>query len=524
MMKEHSLEDRSSTGWLWLCRAPLLVASALIVLISAYSLNRLVFANAPRNPWEATEVLEAWRSLQGLPVYELAPDGHSTHVYGALVPWVQAAIFRWVGPNNVSGRLLTLVSALVTVTLLSWTMRGDRTTWYFALAWTAILSVNHRSGEYFAENRPDMTALMFATAGVLLIGYGYEKRVVLSVVLGTAFLVAGFFFKQTAFIFAAVPLVALMLRWKRPDRIDLLIASFPMAVSIGVILLLRVANPTVYYYMIDVPKAFALDGTRAARCFWNLLIDSPLFLLVLGEWIVTDEGSVHKDPRVLWLVAALAVTIPFSSITAGKSGGADNSLLPALLAMMTFCILRLPRILDRLKNPKSPIAARLVLGSFAAVMMLMTAFAHMTRSYNPIASLPSWDGEYWKAVSVAKALPGKVICPEDPTIALYAKGYVGRNISSENDTHLVKGYWPDRPPELMLAEISTADHIVDVSHYIEVNDQLLLGLGFEQDHDVPLDPRSYRVWRRKASEVGTGVSRAAINGAIRTLGEHLSVR
>ena len=68
---------------------------------------------------EATEVLEAWRSLHGMPVYELSSDGHSAHFYGALVPWVQGEIFRWVGPNNVSGRVLTLVSALVTVTLLS---------------------------------------------------------------------------------------------------------------------------------------------------------------------------------------------------------------------------------------------------------------------------------------------------------------------------------------------------------------------------------------------------------------------
>ncbi len=518
-MTDHTGNDRRIWQSVWIGRAPLLVAAALIVLISAYSLNRLVFANSPRNPWESVQVLEGWRSLRGMPVYELAPDGHSTHVYGALAPWVQGQIFRWVGANNISGRVVSLVSALLAVTLLTVTMRGKRSAWYLALAWVVVLSVNHRSGEYFIENRPDMPALMFATAGMLLIAYGEEKRRVIWVLLGSACLVAGFFFKQTAFIFAAVPLVALILRWRRPTRSELVTASLPMAIALGVILVLRITSPVVYYYMIDMPKAFALDHIRTARCFWNLLIDSPLFLLVLSEWIVTEEGSVRKDPRVFWLVAVLAVTIPFSAVTAGKSGGADNSLLPALLAMMTFCILRLPRLLARLENPAAPAISRLMLGSFVALMMLMTAFPHMTRSYNPIASLPDWDGDYWKAVSVVKALPGKVICPEDPTIALYANGYAGRNVSMENDTHLVNGYWPERPPELVFDEIRAADRVLDVTHYPEVNDQLLLELGFERDRDVPLDPRRYRVWRRKASEGRSGASRTALNEDKGTSGE-----
>ncbi len=519
-MMDHTRKDRTNGQSVWIGRAPLLVAAAIIALISAYSLNRLVFANSPRNPWESVQVLEGWRSLRGLPVYELVPDGHSTHVYGALAPWVQGHIFRWVGANNVSGRVLSLVSGLLAVTLLAVTMRGKRSAWYLVFAWVVVLSVNHRSGEYFIENRPDMPALMFATAGMLLIAYGEEKRRVIYVLLGSACLVAGFFFKQTAFIFAAVPIVALILRWRRPTRSELVTASIPMAVALGAILVLRITSPIVYYYMIDMPKAFALDHVRTARCFWNLLIDSPLFLLVLGEWIVTEEGSVRKDPRVFWLVAVLAVTIPFSAVTAGKSGGADNSLLPALLAMMTFCILRLPRLLDRLENPASPVTFRLILGSFVALMMLMTAFSHMTRSYNPIASLPRWDREYWEAVSVARALPGKVICPEDPTIALYANGYAGRNVSMEKDTHLVNGYWSDRPPEVMLAEIRAADHVVDVSHYSDVNDQLLLELGFEQNRDVPLDPQCYRVWRRKASGVGIGASHTALNEEESTSLEH----
>jgi hypothetical protein len=55
----------------WVCRAPLVVAAGLIFIVTAFNLVRLVTAPAPRNPWEATEVVEAWRSSRGLPVYEL---------------------------------------------------------------------------------------------------------------------------------------------------------------------------------------------------------------------------------------------------------------------------------------------------------------------------------------------------------------------------------------------------------------------------------------------------------------------
>src|SRR5437868_5951591 len=112
MTMDSRVGDRMDGFSRWLCRSPLLAAAALIALMSGLNLTRLVRSPAPANPWEAAEVLEAWRSLHGMPVYELVPDGHSTHMYGALVPWVQGEIFRWVGPNNISGRVVTLASAL----------------------------------------------------------------------------------------------------------------------------------------------------------------------------------------------------------------------------------------------------------------------------------------------------------------------------------------------------------------------------------------------------------------------------
>ena len=234
-----------------------------------------------------------------------------------------------------------------------------------------------------------------------------------------ACLAAGFFFKQTALIFAVVPAVALALRWRKPSRSEILLATLPIAASIGVIVALKFLSPTVYYYMIDVPKAFSLDGRRTARMIWDLLLDSPLFLVLFTECILLDSRSLRENPRVRWLVAVLIVIIPYSGITAGKVGGWCNSLLPALLAMMAFCVLRMPRLLKSLGDCTAPLPARVMLGGFLALLLLMSTFPHMSHENNLLASRSSLDLEYGAAVSATAQLAGKSRVsrrPHDPAL------------------------------------------------------------------------------------------------------------
>ena len=483
-----------------------------ICLVSGLNLYRLVTARAPRNPWESIEILEAWRSVQGMPVYELSSDGHATHMYGALAPWVQGELFRWLGPNNVSGRVLSLVSSLLLVTLLAVGLRGERSTWYLALAWAAILGVNHRSGQYFAENRPDMTALLFGVFALFLLGIGQEKRRPLFVVLGTACLVVGFFFKQTVAIFSAVPLLVLMLRWRRPSRWETLLALTPLAVSAGVILGLKINSPTVYHYMVEVPGAYSVNWPRAAKFLWEMLLDSPLFLIVLGEWLVFGAESPWSDPRIRWLLAVLAVSIPFSAVSHAKVGGWPNCLLPALLAMMAFSVLRLPVLIRRVEHPLAPRRVGLAYATFLSLILLMTTFPHLTWANSLIVSRQQWDALYWNVVAVARSLPGTVVCPEDPTIPLYAKRYAGQNIFSEKDARAQDGAWPTRTPEPVLSELRAADYVVDVANYWggNVDETLLEDLGFEPVSFASLDPACYRIWRRRYAGADRSAGRTAL--------------
>jgi hypothetical protein len=482
----------------WPVRAPLLVVAAAICLITGFNLHRLVTARAPRNPWESIEIVEAWRSAQGLPVYELSPGGHATHMYGALAPSVQGELFRWVGTNNVSGRLLSLGSALVIVTLLTIAFAGQRALWYLAFAWAALLGVNHRSGQYFAENRPDMTALMFGAAALFLLAFGQEKKRLLYIVLGSACLAAGFFFKQTVVVFSVAPFFALLLRGQRPHRSEIAWAMCPLALSIGVIAALKLATPTIYHYMIEVPGAYSINWPRAAKFLWELLLDSPLFLVVFGEWLVFGADASRNDARIRWLLAVLAIAIPFSAVSHAKVGGWPNCLLPALLAMTAFCVLRLPALLRHIEHTSAPRLGRFAYATFLAVVLLMTTFPHLTWEHSLIVPRQRLDNEYANAVAAARALPGRVVCPEDPTIPLYAKSFAGQNVFGEKDARAQDGAWPKQTPEPVLVELQSADYVIDVTNYWgeNVDDRLLEDAGFVPLEVAGLDPECYRVWRR----------------------------
>lgn len=474
----------------------------MICAVEGFNLTRLYLSASPRDPWESVEILEAWRSLRGMPVYEASPPGHSAHVYGALATWVHGELFRLSGPNNFTGRLFSIGSGLLVITILAWLLRGRRSAWYFAVAWAFLFGINHRSGVYFVENRPDMASLLLSALGVVGLAVGLEKRRWSGIALGTVCVVLGFFFKQTAAIFMAVPAAALVLRWRRPTRQDLAMAVAPLVVMGCVVVGLRLFYPTVYHYMIEVHGKFARNYPGAVRNAWELLLESPLLLILIAEWIVLDGFTLRRQPRLLWLVATLAVAFPFSAVASSKAGGTANSLLPALLPMFGLCILRLPRLLRFLEDPKARPSARFAFSAFLAAVLLMTVFPRLTRKLNLIVESPTARGEaYTKAMARVGELPGTVICPEDPTIPLYARGYAGRNVFGECDVNLVNGEWPEAIPPVMVEEIRSADYLVDVAGWWQdlLKDKELKEFGLEPVTDPGFDTSYYRLWKKTSA-------------------------
>lgn len=491
-------------------RAPLLVAAALICLITGLNIGQNLLVRSPRNAWEASEVLQGWRSLSGLPVYDISPDGHATHLYGALVPWVQGEIFRWVGLNNISGRVLTLVSALATITLIAVVTRSRGSGGLALVAWAALFGLNHRTAQYYIENRPDMTAMFFATLAIVLMGLGLERRRGDWMVIGTASLIVGFFFKQTASTFSAVPALVLLLRGRRPTRAEILLALTPLAAMAGVILYLKLFCPAISHYMLDVLASYRIDGARAVHSVvWRLLLGSPLFLLLAADWLLAGRGSLREDPRMPWVVATLVIAFPVSAMAYAKVGGVANSLLPALLGMCAFWALRLPAALARLEVLVASNRNRALIGSFAASLLFLSTFPHL----NLLDDRPPWEGTYDAAIAATSKLPGTIVCPKDPTIPLYAKSHVGRGLAAELDAHPEHGDLPEALPARLAAELRAADFVLDIRDYWQkhLDESDLRGLGLVPADDSWPDLAPYRLWRRGSAAPAPDASRTAWN-------------
>jgi hypothetical protein len=266
----------------------------------------------------------------------------------------------------------------------------------------------------------------------------------------------------------------------------------------AVILGLGILSPAVHHYMIAVPKEYSINWPRAAKFLWELLLDSPLFLVLVVELVFFGEGLRRAGARVRWLLAVLAVAIPMCIIAFAKVGGWPNSLLPALLGMMAFCVLRLPRMLRRIEERARSVPAQLALGTLLAILLLMTTFPHLTWEKGLVVPWSRWDKDYRAMLGVVRGLPGTVVCPEDPTIPFYASGYVGLNLFSEKDARADRGQWPHELPKGVIAEMRNADYLVDIYEYWgeNVDEPLLLSLGFQAMDVESIDPDCYRIWRR----------------------------
>ena len=248
--------------------------------------------------------------------------------------------------------------------------------------------------------------------------------------------------------------------------------------------------------MVEIPKAYTIDYKSAVKYVYEFLVASPLFLVAMADWLLRDGGSTRQDRRTRWVLAVLIVAIPFGAVAFAKYRGAANSMLPALLAMVAFCALRLPDLLRRLEESTAPLAARRACAVVLALLLLATIFP----GGGWIARTRGWDDGYAEVIAVARKLPGSVICPEDPTIGLYAKQHAGRSIFAEYDGHPENGAWSEAMPEAMAEELRGADYVVDVEDYWDdcINEPVLRKLGFRPSGDRLSAPTRYRIWRHEA--------------------------
>ena len=480
-----------------LLRVALIAVSLYVIGANAIIVSFLVTRDYPENPWESGQTVEAWRILQGQRVYYADPAlGPATQQYGYLAPWTLSRVFAVVGVNNYAGRVIELAAAIAMTLLLGLCVTRGRERWLSLVALALIFGVNTRSGNYFAQNRPDMVATFLSALALICLFSAVRQNSASRAWCGATILVAAFFFKQTSSMYAFVPSLALWFSRERRVRRYLTLVAPPIVLLALAWLLLMVLAPDAYFYMLVAQARFNLFPLRALKLLCELPMTLPLFVVLLLDLIATDRGAPARDPQLQWLVAALIVCWPASALALTKSGGTTNSLIPALVATACFCAARLDHYLHALASVRGD-GARTLVTAVTVILVGQFTFPELLPNLGVLTQRDHRQEEYPQVVAYVRDLPGRVVCPEDPTISVLAKGYASRNVYMEFDVALVGGEWPATVPPYVVAEIQSADYVVDVENSRQdlIRPEQLHAWGFTPSVKGPAWT-VYRVWER----------------------------
>jgi hypothetical protein len=503
---------------------PIAIVTFFVLVANLVTISIRLRLPYPVSPWEAGIVTDAWRMMQGDPVYTLATD-HATHMYGPLVTILLAEIYRLTGPVLLVGRFVSAICGTVLIVLVSRMFSRPGYRLLFAVSAALMISANSRTMNYFTETRPDLSAFLFGTIALMILYRGLEggensPRFTL-VLLGSALFVIGTLFKQTAAVFTSIPVLAMLgevgitRKWHR-----VLVAAIPMmAVLITFGAIWRFA-PAVWHFTVTLFAQYKIPVTRLGRVAAELFLSVPVFLLALMHWISTDAANNWYLPRARWLLAAIICTVPVSIIAAAKDGGAPNSLIPALVTLGAFCAWRAPVAFDWLRDARRPLPIRLIMGSLLATAVFLQIYPD-PRALSA-ASFKGGHGVKERVLVIAetRSLPGKVVCPDDPTIPLLAKGYAGRTAVFEADTV----YWNFDQSQALIKEINSADYVIVMRHAVTTDGNALvttavgLGLtedllranGFEKSAFRTTATPVYVLWRRVPSRAKVGSRSSAL--------------
>jgi len=491
---------------------PVALVAVFIVAASIFVVGFRLQLPYPISPWESGIVTEAWRMRDGLAVYALGSD-HATHMYGPLITILLAGVFEISGPTLLAGRLVSVLSGAATVVILA-AIFGQGSRLAFILALALLLVANSRSENYFIETRPDMGSALFATLALILLYHGSQSETELSrhwlTVAGTMLLVVAVMFKQTAASLMIVPLLALLAKF---DRVLIWkgwkLAAIPIVAVLTALSAIWLFIPGLWRAMVEVPVQYNVSIPRMGRIAIELLASFPLFALVLMHWLLTDLHASMQIPRIRWLISAIVCIVPSSVLACAKSGGTSNSLIPIFLAVGSFCAWRATVVLVMLRDTRRPLSTRIAVGALGSGLLFAQTY--------PLPGPLTWEaligghGTNARALVIAEArsLEGKVVSPDDPTIALIAKRYAGRTAVFEADA--VK--WDTERMQSLWREIDLSDYVIIMRPGLSANGiatiktqagfatpaAALLARGFVQIGFESFSSPNYELWARSHS-------------------------
>lgn len=489
---------------------PLILFSTIGLIPSLSKIFQQLTLNYPLDLWEAGALVKSWQYQEGLPIYSSITSESATWMYGPFKLYLIGAFFSFTGFNFYIGRLLSFLAILITIfLLLKFFLRGQKyklLSLYIALC---LIFIYDLKLNIFITTRPEAIPILCSLIFLFIFYKGLNRKSLILLVASSIILVIGFFFKQTIAPIAIVPITAMIFsRVNLFNRTNFLFATIPFFSILISILYLYLFQPEIYHYMLDGPSQYEIPPSSLYQWTYRFLISIPLFYLFLYHW-VTEESLENRSQKdyfnqfqdgnlINWVFAAILVMTGVGIIYAAKEGGTWNSLAYSVFSIYAFLLLRMENFLSALVNvSKINFWKAFLLSSMIGILILLGAFTGKASDFKP-RIVGYGDSGHQEVLQIVQSLPGKVVCPQDPTIPLIAKGYAGQSIIFEYDA---SGYkWP---LSSVLSEIRGADYVITLGkngswrEWPFINHkQILQDLNFEPMELQKIEASDYQIWHK----------------------------
>lgn len=466
---------------------PLLLVSVVCLIIAAWAAALRASRPWPMTPWESAITVDAWRVTQGLPVCTDPVTGHATHMYGLLTTYLPAPFIRWLGPDVRIARNISFLAVIALSLAAAWLFSRGRGMMTFVLIGALCFLQFYRVGQWETEARPDASSI-FMSFVALVMFYRAKRSERLSstaswTIGGSAAMVVGFFLKQPAIGIALIPFVMELLDRRRPALPRLVLSMVPLMAAAISIALLRVISPWGHFYMVEVPGEYAIGWSRWSYSMMSWVRLNTLFLVAVFAWIATTRQGAACDPVDVWILAAALITAPMCAAAHAKFGGQINSFLPTFIAIAIFIGRALPEFFATRTLQISPIGTAIL--ALLMPLPLLADIAAPTRQLSVQERVVEQGDKYYKdVIRIVRKLPGKVVCPDDPTIPLRANNYAGRSGDCELDANCRD------LPRYATAELLDAEWVVQITGPRKpiLSPSWLKHAGFAPEHwEIPSD-------------------------------------
>mgnify|MGYP000585235628 CR=1 FL=1 len=475
-----------------------MVVASLVLGINLWSMSYRAAWPSPLTPWESAYVIAGETLSRGGDIYNFPGDpktgnnveGPAAVMYGPALPLCLGVLVKTFGSWPYYARFLSLAAA-AGIALLAIRLQPQRCGISVLFATALVAAVNWRSRSFFTDARPDMLAWLLAALALVSFYLAHARERWSWYFPGTVLLVIALLFKQTTSIYAVVPIAAVLFTNRRRSLLHLGIAVIPLTVIVLTASALKVLAPDVFHYFISMPSYWPIRWTRIWDASSNAITFDPLFALCMGVWIVRPE--LLKNPAMIWLVVTTGTAIAAGAVFFAKTGGSYNSYIPAWLPSATFSAAILTWLVIQNELPMN--TYRVAVMILTPIAMLASAFG-ITRGSDFVVHYQNGYRNYAQIIQVARALPGIVVCPEDPTIAFEAKGELTRSFTVE-----IEAVQNRFIPALMQQEMYSADWLVWIgSPYTElISTADLWRLGFVLEDIEGIETGTYQIWRRDHS-------------------------